>query len=135
MAGSSPAFDGTGAGVTPLPASPETRWLIASPHDRLLYAKLRAESRAMDEIAESIAERIPTAEPLIADLFVAFYRHAVGWVPGGAPDPAVGIHRPILERIVRAEATHRLREATAGHLDSSLLVVEIVARRLADSLP
>ena len=135
MAGTSPAFDGAGSGVTPLPATPETRWLVASPHDRLLYARLRAESRAIDAIAETMAERIPTAEPLLADLFAAFYRHAVAWAPGGAPDPAVSVHRPILERIVSAEATHRLREATAGRLDESLMVVEAVARRLVESLP
>ena len=69
MAGTSPAFDGTGNGVTPLPATPETRWLVASPHDRLLYARLRAESRSIEAIAETMAERIPTAEPLLADLF------------------------------------------------------------------
>ena len=129
------ALDAISDPVTPVEPGPSTRWLAVSPYDRLLYTRLRRRVKAMQSIADTIADRLPAAEPLMADLFAALYRHDVAWAPGGAEDPSVGLHRPILERLISSRSYGRLHAATAGDREASLIVLDALAGRITAAIP
>jgi uncharacterized protein with von Willebrand factor type A (vWA) domain len=112
----------------------ELRWLHASSHDRLVWERLREESELLDTSIEAAAERLPTAESLLADLWICFYRADVRWIPGANEDGRVAAHRPILERLLASPAHARIRPAVNGRDELATLAADATLRRIAGSI-
>ena len=112
----------------------ESRWLYASPHDLFVWERLRSESARLAELSEEVGPRLPTAEPLMADLFCAFYRYDVTWEDEGASDPLVEVDRAILDRVLTSPSYHRLHPGVAGDEGDAVMVLDAFYRALAASL-
>jgi uncharacterized protein with von Willebrand factor type A (vWA) domain len=115
-------------------ADPGSRWLFASPHDLFIWGRIRANSPQLAELAAEVRDRLPTAEPLMDDLFAALYRLDVRWLPGGATDETVEINRPILDRVLTSPSYHRLHPDIAGNEGDAILVLDAFTRAFAASL-
>lgn len=116
------------------PPADDARWVFASPHDLFIWTRHRRTSTRLNELAAEVESRVPTAEPLMIDLFSAFYRHDVRWVPGGATDPRVEVNRTILDRVLTSPSYHRLHPDIAGSEVDAILVLDAFVRAFAGSL-
>ena len=112
----------------------ESRWLASSPHDDFVWARARETSDRLSDLVTEVADRLPTVEPLMADLFAAFYRSHVSWRPQGAPDPAVEVNRAILDRVLASTSYARLHPGVNGLDQDTILVVDAFTRALAAAL-
>lgn len=108
------------------------RWLHASPHDTFVWERLRLTSAAIDELATDAAQRLPSIEALMADLFSAFYRAEVR--RADAEDPTVEINKPILDRVLGSPAYIRMHESINGNADDAALLIDAFVRSLTSSL-
>jgi uncharacterized protein with von Willebrand factor type A (vWA) domain len=116
------------------PPADNARWVFASPHDLFVWTRHRRASARLTELAAEIEPMVPTAEPLMIDLFAAFYRHDVRWVPGGATDARVEVNRTILDRVLSSPSYHRLHPDIAGSESDAILVLDAFVRAFASSL-
>jgi uncharacterized protein with von Willebrand factor type A (vWA) domain len=112
----------------------EACWLYASPHDLFLWGRARGSSARLAELVSEVGPKIPTAEPLMADLFCAFYRYDVSWEAAGASDPTVEIDRAILDRVLTSPSYHRLHPGIAGDEGDAIMVLDAFTRAFAASL-
>jgi uncharacterized protein with von Willebrand factor type A (vWA) domain len=112
----------------------ESCWLYASPHDLFLWERARRSSARLEELVSEVGPKIPTAEPLMADLFCAFYRYDVSWEAAGASDPMVDIDRAILDRVLTSPSYHRLHPGIAGDEGDAIMVLDAFTRAFAASL-
>ena len=121
----------TAADTAPLVES-TSRWLHASPHDTFVWERLRLTSAAIDELATEASQRLPSVEPLMADLFSAFYRAEVR--RADAEDPTVEVNKPILDRVLRSPAYIRMHPQVNGNSDDAALLIDAFVRSLTNSL-
>lgn len=116
------------------PPADDARWVFASPHDLFVWTRNRRTSTRLIELAQEVSARVPSAEPLMADLFAAFYRYDVRWVPGGATDPRVEVNRAIIDRVLASPSYHRLHPDIAGSEVDAILVLDAFVRAFAAAL-
>jgi uncharacterized protein with von Willebrand factor type A (vWA) domain len=110
------------------------RWLHASAHDRLVWDRLLADSELLAGTADETVARLPTAESLLADLWVCYYRADVRWIPGAGEDGRTAAHRPILERLLASPAHARIRPAVNGREELAALAADATLRRIAAAI-
>ena len=109
------------------------RWLHASSHDRLIWDRLYQESTLLKE-SIGASRAIPTAESLLADLWICFYRSDVHWIPGANDDGRTAAHRPILERLLASPAHARIRPAVNGREELAALAADATIRRISAAI-
>ncbi len=80
--------------------------------DRELFSDLEAESEQMRELVESGSNLLPDFRSLMLDLFAAFYKHNVLFLPETETRLSAGLGRRILTEVLRDENYAALREET-----------------------
>lgn len=80
--------------------------------DRALFADLEAESEQMRDIIESGSNLLPEFRALMLDLFAAFYKHNVLFLPETDTRVSSGLRRRILAEVLRDGSYAPLREET-----------------------
>lgn len=94
--------------------------------DRELFADLEAESEQMRDIIESGSNLLPEFRALMLDLFAAFYKYNVLFLPETDTRVSSGLRRRILTEVLGDENYARLREETVlDGFRSSLAAIDM----------
>ena len=109
-------------------------WLFASAHDLFVWWRLTSRSREVQALVQDLSARIPAAEPLLLDLFTAFYRTDVRWAPESPEDQAVAAHEEILEHLLRSRMYPSLHPEVRDNPENAMITACAMARSIAERL-
>lgn len=115
------------------PVGGPNHWLYASPHDAVVWERLRGTSVALATLVADTVDRLPTVEDLMTDLFASFYRADVRWTPI-APAAGVPFHKAVIERLLASPSYRRLHPDISGNLDDSAAVLDAFTRAFVSTL-
>ena len=95
-----------------------THWIEIDTYDRAAFARLSAESPALQALAASGAKLLPHFDGFLLDLYALCYKMNVVLYADDAVTPAAGFYRFLLEELRAAPALDLLRRQTV--LDESV---------------
>jgi hypothetical protein len=100
--------------------SSHTHWIETDAYDRAAFARLTAESPALQALTTSGAKLLPHFESFLLDLYALLYKMNVLLHPDDAVTPAAGFYRFLIDELRGAPALDMLRRQTV--LDESVPV-------------
>ena len=98
--------------------------------DRELFESLRLESEALRALLESGSNLLPHFDSLVLDLFCAFYKHNVLFLPEDKTKKGSSLAKKVLEKIFHDPHYKKLREDTALEGFKSALATEDMGNQI-----